>query len=295
MPKKCLVCGTKANTVCDRSFHFFPKDEVTRQQWVKSLRLTFQPNFKTSCVCSVHFGEKCFPDEFIQERRRRRRLLTGSVPVLKKNECVLSPDVLKVSSDVQCSNNAAYSNNSRKDAINGVKVLSKDEINSDYSLRSTLWLDKDSCTFQSTNNSHHSDNSNSSICVKYEKVECESDDVNLFTHESETCNYYSTSQSYNSDNLVDSSSLKIEKVESKGSTNFCANGSGTPILFDDSSKERKLCPGDSAIKRVKFLHDNEVKYLSRSDFISNESWEKFLQYQAYSRSKLNAAYNQNSR
>lgn len=51
----------------------------------------------------------------------------------------------------------------------------------------------------------------------------------------------------------------------------------------------------SAAKKIKFTKDNCVLYLSRHDFSSEESYQKFLDFVDVQRLKLVAARNQNSR
>jgi len=52
---------------------------------------------------------------------------------------------------------------------------------------------------------------------------------------------------------------------------------------------------DRAIKRVRFMDGYKTEYISRNDFVSDDTWNKFLKFQAYKKSKLVVAYNKNLR
>ena len=100
MPRNCAFAGcSNTSTKDDVSFHLFPKNDKTRRQWIRNVRLTrhrWGGPSRHSTVCSAHFTGDMFTrwpglQTLSDGTELRRDLIPGAVPTVFPRPTASSP------------------------------------------------------------------------------------------------------------------------------------------------------------------------------------------------------------
>lgn len=90
----------------------------------------------------------------------------------------------------------------------------------------------------------------------------------------------------------------IKEEQEEEETNHLDDNVVDSISSDEkNSAERQPSPfrNDGKIKKIRFIHAFRTEYISREDFISDESWEKFMRFYTHQKLRNSAAYSRDFR
>ncbi|XP_043461667.1 uncharacterized protein LOC122498132 isoform X2 [Leptopilina heterotoma] len=97
----------------------------------------------------------------------------------------------------------------------------------------------------------------------------------------------------------DFQSIKEEPQEEEEDTNLLVDNNIVDSISSDekNSTERQQSPfrNDGKIKKIRFIHAFRTEYISREDFASDESWEKFMRFYTHQKLRNSAAYSRDFR